>query len=83
MGGVRSAIAYVYMLLIWAQLDGNDTAFKNFDRFRGVFGGESAASRVNVGLGKDTRKRPSGTWRGVSGSSSRSPTQLDFGLVVK
>ena len=57
MGGVWSAIVYVYMLLIWAQLDGNDIIFKVIGRFRGLLRFQSAASRVNVGLGKDTRKR--------------------------
>ena len=41
MGGVWSAIFYVYMLLIWAQLGSNDTFFKNFGRFRGLYGFES------------------------------------------
>ena len=54
MGGVWSAIVYVYMLLIWAQLVGNDTVFKISAVSDVSSVRQSAASRVNVGLGKDT-----------------------------
>ena len=52
MGGVWSAIVYVYMLLIWAQLADNDTVFKNFCRYSTLHNRESDEPGLHLGLGK-------------------------------